>query len=90
MSRTMDAFDLRMATFGKNQTKNKDKHFDQFIQEKRGFIRTSNLYDSHNPADIVSKEITPKIKSPGPAFHCSYDNKYNEETSYAHDKGRVK
>lgn len=54
MSRTMDAYDLRMQTFGKNQTKNKEKNFDKFISEKRGFIRTSNLYDSHNPVDIIN------------------------------------
>ena len=48
------------------------------------------MYDSHNPVDIINQSLTPKIKGPGPAFHCSYDNKYNEESSYAHDKGRVK
>ena len=90
MSRTMDAYDLRMQTFGGNQTKNKEKNFNQFISEKRGFIRTSNLYESPNAIDIVNREITPRIKGPGPAFHCSYDNKYNETTAYAHDKGRVK
>ena len=90
MSRTMDAFDLRMQTFGGAQTKNKEKNFDKFISEKRGFIRTSNLYQSNNPVEIVNKEINAKIMKPGPAFHCSYDNKYPEATSYAHDKGRVK
>lgn len=44
MSRTMDAFDLRMHTFGGQNAKNKDKHFDKFIQEKRGFIRITNGY----------------------------------------------
>jgi hypothetical protein len=38
----------------------------------------------------VNNEINKKILKPGPAFHCSYDNKYQEDTSYAHDKGRVK
>lgn len=86
----MDAFDLRMQTFGGSQTKNKAKNFDKFISEKRGFIRTSNLYESNNPVEIVNREITDKIPKPGPAFHCSFDNKYNETSSYAHDNGRFK
>ena len=39
---------------------------------------------------IVTQEMQPRIKGPGPAFECSFDNKYNEDSSYAHDKGRVK
>lgn len=44
MSRTMDAFDLRMSTFGGQNAINKEKHFDKFISEKRGFIRITNGY----------------------------------------------
>jgi len=40
----MDAFDTRMSTFGGKQKQDKDKYFDKFIAEKRGFIRTSNAY----------------------------------------------
>ena len=46
MSRTMDAFDVRMSTFGgRNADKAaKKKNFDKFIAEKRGFIRTTNQF----------------------------------------------
>jgi len=46
MSRTMDAFDVRMSTFGgKNAEKAaKKKNYDKFIAEKRGFIRTTNQF----------------------------------------------
>ena len=75
----MDAFDLRMQTFGKNQTKNKVKNFDKFIQEKRGFIRMSNMYDSPDTVEILNRAKTPLIKNPGPAsaFYTSFDNRYN-------------
>jgi hypothetical protein len=38
----MDAYDLRMSTFGGNQTEGKKKNYDKFIAEKRGFLRASN------------------------------------------------
>lgn len=76
MSRTMDAFDLRMGTFGGIQAKNKEQHYDKFIQEKRGFIRTINGYDSKDPAVIVDYERNPRIYAPGPEFETNYDNKY--------------
>jgi len=44
MTRTMDAYDTRMSTFGGKQKLDKDKYHDKFIAEKRGFIRTSNAY----------------------------------------------
>jgi hypothetical protein len=55
MSRTMDAFDLRMHTFGGKQAdpEYKRKNFDKFIAEKRGFIRTSNGFINSNPMKIV-------------------------------------
>ena len=80
MSRTMDAFDTRMSTFGGKQKQEKDKYFDKFIAEKRGFIRTSNAYTHANPEKIVEAEVVdPKrleLQRPGPAFKQSYDNKY--------------
>jgi len=56
MSRTMDAFDLRMQTFGGLNDKNKDKNFDKFMQEKRGFIRMTNGYHNSEPLDILKNE----------------------------------
>ena len=55
MSRTMDAFDVRMSTFGgKNADKaNKKKNFDKFIAEKRGFIRTTNQFYNQDPYKII-------------------------------------
>lgn len=44
MSRTMDAFDVRMSTFGGKLKETKKQHFDKFIAEKRGFIRTTNQF----------------------------------------------
>ena len=51
----MDAFDLRMQTFGGMQAdpEYKKKNFDKFIAEKRGFIRTSNGFINSNPMKIV-------------------------------------
>ena len=57
MSRTMDAFDLRMQTFGGKNKANKEKNYDKFIQEKRGFIRITNGYESNNPLEIVKNEV---------------------------------
>ena len=57
MTRTMDAFDTRMSTFGGKQKEEKGKYFDKFIAEKRGFIRTSNAYASANPEKIVEAEV---------------------------------
>ena len=49
VARTMDAYDYRMQTFGGKQAQDKVKNFDKFIQEKRGFIRTSNGFYNNNP-----------------------------------------
>ena len=76
MSRTMDAFDLRMQTFGGEQAKTKNSNFDKFIQEKRGFIRLSNGYENNCPIKIVNDEYNSPLKGSGPAFETSYDNKY--------------
>ena len=68
MSRTMDAFDVRMQTFGGKLADSKGKHFDKFIQEKRGFLRTSNGYYNNNPYKIVQSETADRVRMPGPAF----------------------
>lgn len=68
MSRTMDAFDTRMQTFGGIQAQNKKNNYDKFISEKRGFIRTSNGYANNNPFEITKNEIKTPIQGPGPAF----------------------
>ena len=54
MSRTMDAYDIRMGTFGGEHAKNKHGKFDKFIEEKRGFIRTTNMYNNSDPMNIVA------------------------------------
>ena len=92
MSRTMDAFDVRMSTFGGLKSPNKEKNFDKFISEKRGFIRTSNGFYNNNPYVIVQNELAQKAQKqgPGPAFKTSFDNKYNQRTAYANDDGRYK
>lgn len=53
MSRTMDAFDLRMSTFGGKTKEGKAGNYDKFISEKRGFIRTSNGFENNNALTIV-------------------------------------
>ena len=89
MSRTMDAFDLRMSTFGGKNKADKAKHYDKFISEKRGFIRASNGYENNDPTK-VHIEQNPRVMAPGPAFECNYDNKYKQWDMYANDEGRVK
>jgi len=88
----MDAYDLRMGTFAAKQHSpdQKKKNFERFIQEKRGFIRTSNGYNNSDPEKIVSEERPPAISKPGPALVTNFDNKYNLNSSYADDKGRYK
>ena len=90
----MDAFDTRMSTFGGKQKQDKEKYFDKFIAEKRGFIRTSNAYQNASPQKIVECEVVDphriEVQRPGPAFKQSYDNKYKRTTSFANDDGRVK
>ena len=55
MSRTMDAFDTRMSTFGGKyaEKETKKKNFDKFIAEKRGFLRTTNQFQNYDPMKIV-------------------------------------
>lgn len=89
MSRTMDAFDMQMSTFGGTQKKSK-KNMANFVQEKRGFIRTSNGYVNHDPFKITESEYKQPLRGSGPAFVCNYDNKYPEKTSYANTEGRIK
>lgn len=88
----MDAYDIRMSTFGGSQAKHidKSKAYDQFISEKRGFIRTSNGFYNNDPLIIVNEEKNERILAPGPAFECNYDNKYREGTSFSNDLGRFK
>jgi hypothetical protein len=57
MSRTMDAYDLRMSTFGGKTKIDKEKNYDKFISEKRGFIRTSNGYLNNDITKII-REVT--------------------------------
>lgn len=86
----MDAYDVRMGTFGGIQAQNKEQHYDKFIQEKRGFIRTINGYDNNDPSKICDNERPTRIYAPGPEFETSYDNKYQQNTVFANDEGRVK
>ena len=92
MARTMDAFDLRMSTFGGRNASavEKQKNFDKFIAEKRGFIRTTNCYKNNDPMKVLATEQNARVAAPGPAFKTSYDNKYNQRTVFATDAGRVK
>lgn len=90
MSRTMDAYDIRMGTFGGDHAKNKADKFNKFIEEKRGFIRTTNLYNNSDPMNIVAEEQNARVKAPGPAFETNYDNKYQQNTVFANSDGRVK
>jgi hypothetical protein len=90
MSRTMDAFDLRMSTFGGKTKADKQKNFDKFISEKRGFIRASNGFYNNDPMKILESEVQEKVSKPGPAFATSYDNKYKDKDVYAQDEGRYK
>ena len=68
----------------------KGQYADRFMQEKGAFIRTSNLYDNNDPMKINIYEHKQPIKSPGPAFETSFTNKYNQDTSFASDKGRIR
>lgn len=56
MSRTMDAFDMQMSTFGGKSHKGSKKNMANFVQEKRGFIRTSNGYVNIDPLKITETE----------------------------------
>ena len=51
MSRTMNAFDNRMGTFGQ-QANNKNEVYDKFLQEKLGMIRRTKGYDLASPVNI--------------------------------------
>jgi hypothetical protein len=53
----MDAFDIRMQTFGGKQAQNKSLNLEKFMSEKRGFIRASNGYKHSDPMEIVEKEV---------------------------------
>lgn len=53
MSRTMDAWDMRMSTFGGKNALLKESHKDKFIAEKRGFIRSSNGFVNSSPEKIL-------------------------------------
>jgi len=87
----MDAFDVRMSTFGGKNPPDKKQNFDRFISEKRGFIRTSNGFYNNNPYKIVQNEISQRKKTgPGPAFKTNFDNKYGERSAFATDDGRYK
>jgi hypothetical protein len=90
MSRTMDAYDLRMSTFGGKSKKDKEKNYDKFISEKRGFIRTSNGYVNNDITKIIREETIQQVDAPGPAFITNYDNKYNQWDVFANDEGRYK
>ena len=85
----MDAFDNRMQTFGGRPAMEKDKNFDKYISEKRGFLRTSNGFSTNDPMKLVEREIENKpVKNR--EFVTTYDNKYKQTTSFATDAGRVK
>lgn len=88
----MDAFDIRMSTFGGKQHNEdkKKKNFDKFIAEKRGFIRTTNQFYNQDPYTIIQQERTKAVQRPGPALRVNFDNKYQPESSFATDDGRVK
>ena len=95
MTRTMDVYDTRMGTFGGDHAKNKNANFDKFIEEKRGFIRTTNLYQNSDPMNIVAAEALHRntkggVNAPGPAFETNFDNKYQQNTVFANSDGRVK
>ena len=51
MSRTMDAYNTKISTFGGKNKKNSD--VGNFIAEKVLFIRTSNLYNENDPLKII-------------------------------------
>lgn len=93
MSRTMDAFDMRISTFGGKDSPAKNKRDMKdagFAQDKRAFIRTSNGYENNDPFKITEQEYVQPIKGSGPAFEVNYDNKYKQNTAFANDQGRVK
>ena len=81
MARTMDAFNYQMSTFGGPNTLNKSKHYDEFVAEKRGFLRVTNGYTSlkQNP---VRCEMGPN------AFLTQYDNKFKDKSVCATDRAR--
>jgi len=54
MTRTMDAYNTKVSTFGGSHTKNRVK-MDKFMQEKGAFIRTSNMYNHNDPNKIADE-----------------------------------
>ena len=84
MARTMDAFNLQMSTFGGNSFDDRSKNYNEFISEKRGFLRAINGYSS-----IDLKQGSPLRCENGPnAFLTSFDNRYKEKTACATDRAR--
>ena len=86
MTRTMNAFDTRMQTFGGKMAKKKLKNLDKFMEEKGAFIRASNLYKDGDAWKINVDEYKQPIKNnPGPAFTANFDNKYPDKTAFTND-----
>lgn len=89
MSRTMDAYDTRVGSFGQQET-DKEGIYQKFIREKMGFIRSTQGYEGSDPVVMHNAEVPERVLAPGPAFETSYDNRYKQETSFANADGRVK
>lgn len=75
MSRTMDAYDTRIGTFGKQET-DKSEIYEKFIREKMGFVRSTKGYEGSDPVIMHNAEVPERVMAPGPAFETNYDNKY--------------
>ena len=89
MSRTMDAYDTRIGTFGM-QSGDKGEIHSKFIREKMGFIRSTPGYEGSNPVVMHNADVPERVLAPGPAFETSYDNRYQQRTVCANADGRVK
>lgn len=75
MSRTMDAFNVQMSTFGGTQAKDKHKKVDKFMQEKGGYINMQTK--------LANSDTKAFQRGNGPALQSNFTNKYKEQSSFA-------
>lgn len=74
MSRTMDAFNVQMSTFGGKQAHSKSNKMDKFMMEKGGYIKTQMAF---------TKDEQAFKKGHGPATVTNFTTKYKDQSSFA-------
>ena len=75
MSRTMDAFNVQISTFGGKPAHSKSKKMDKFMMEKGGYIKTQ--------MEVLKQDEKAYKKGHGPAQVTNFTNKYRDQSSFA-------